>query len=284
MKNKLAYFLFLLFGIGWTFMTLGLLPGDNEVYAALINFYAYVPLLSVWIVCGFHMSEKETGIHWRFSKKAKAKDFYRAWYLPILLVLAGGAIYYLVKPGSFDITASRLVENYAGQNVPGWLAVVMQIATDAITRTAFQCLPSLGQEVGWVGWLQPQLEKKMSPEKAMLLTGLLRGVWYLPVICFSGLVFGTGYAGEPWTGLLTITLYMIFLNILVTLVYQRTGSILAATLCRATFEAFGIVPTYFLKEVSTSMLLGPGLPGLISMIPMAAASVLLYRKAKKQPQ
>ena len=51
----------------------------------------------------------------------------------------------------------------------------------------------LGEEVGWRGFLLPNLLEKFTPIKATLLTGFIWGVWHAPMIAM-GYNYGLNYA------------------------------------------------------------------------------------------
>lgn len=87
------------------------------------------------------------------------------------------------------------------------------------------CITALGEEIGWRGFLVPELAKNMSFAKLSLVSGLIWAVWHYPVIlladyrgstpvwysmaCFTILVIGISFAyawlrlesGSLWTGM-----------------------------------------------------------------------------------
>lgn len=54
------------------------------------------------------------------------------------------------------------------------------------SSTLLTIVPAFGEEFGWRGYLLPQLLKKYSYRKALLLHGLVTWIWYLPVLIFMG--------------------------------------------------------------------------------------------------
>ena len=59
---------------------------------------------------------------------------------------------------------------------------------------------TFGEEFGWRAYLQPKL-MPLGFRKAMLLMGLIWGVWHWPLIAM-GHNYGLDYFGAPWTGML----------------------------------------------------------------------------------
>lgn len=45
-------------------------------------------------------------------------------------------------------------------------------------------LPYFGEEYGWRGFLQPRMQKQFGMKKGLILTGMIWGVWHLPLYLF----------------------------------------------------------------------------------------------------
>ena len=281
-KHKLSYFLFIAFGGGWAMMLLGMFPGDNASYSALLNLYPFAPLLAVLIVYGFHLDEKTAGIRWKITKGEQLGWLRFAWLYPILLTAAGAVLYFILNPGMFDSGLGAMEEAMSAQNtsMDKYTLFFTQLLTSCISMPFFRGAAGLGQEVGWRGFLQPELEKKLGFRKSVILTGVISGLWYVPMICLSGLVFGTGYPGEPWLGVAVYCVYSVFISILSPVVYEKSGSILLSALLRGSFDAVGSIPVYLLHSIPDGLIFGPGMPGITTMIPLAVYAILVLRKAE----
>jgi uncharacterized protein len=86
----------------------------------------------------------------------------------------------------------------------------------------------IGEEVGWRGWMLPELQKRFSPLTSSILLGLVWGFWHLPLF-----IIGV-YPGGPES----IVEYLVFgplLSILFTWLFNRTGGNLL--LCMAVHAA-----------------------------------------------
>ncbi|MEN6349562.1 MAG: CPBP family intramembrane glutamic endopeptidase [Syntrophomonas sp.] len=47
---------------------------------------------------------------------------------------------------------------------------------------AINIIPTLGEELGWRGYLLPKLRMLLSDRAALIVTGLIWGVWHLPCV------------------------------------------------------------------------------------------------------
>ena len=93
---------------------------------------------------------------------------------------------------------------------------------------------SLGEEIGWRGFLLPELMKRIPPLAASFAVGLAWGLWHLPVDVFAG--FGLAGAGA----VLGRVLYAIPLSVLFTWIFLGSrGSVLCVLLLHASVNVMG---------------------------------------------
>jgi membrane protease YdiL (CAAX protease family) len=72
------------------------------------------------------------------------------------------------------------------------------------------------EEFGWRGFLQPMLQRHMTPIRAGVLIGSIWGIWHLPAFFLAGTVFG-GWDFLPFF------LGNVVIAVLVTPLFNRTG-------------------------------------------------------------
>ncbi len=107
------------------------------------------------------------------------------------------------------------------------LSLVADLSVAAVGVMFFDSLirGPLGEEVGWRGYLQLELNKRFSLLKASLIVGVIWGVWHLP------LWFISGYQGMDL--LLYIVAFMVGLvsfSVIIGFVYDRGRNLLYAIL------------------------------------------------------
>ena len=129
-----------------------------------------------------------------------------AWFAPAVLTLVGAAVFYALRPAAFDpsMAAARDAMRAAlpagtAPPVDPLLLVLAQVAVAVTIAPLFNALFAFGEEFGWRGYLQPKLLALMSPPRALLVMGVIWGVWHWPLILL-GYEYGTGYPGAPWLG------------------------------------------------------------------------------------
>jgi len=93
---------------------------------------------------------------------------------------------------------------------------------------------SLGEEIGWRGFLLPALLERMSPLWASLVLGMMWGVWHLPIDLYAG------FGGEGLEAILARIVYVLPLSVIFTWFYVHTdGSLLIALFLHTSLNLMG---------------------------------------------
>lgn len=145
--------------------------------------------------------------------------------LPLLFVIIGIVLYsqFIGDTGDFDKMA--------------FLSIPM------ILWAGFYAGP-LGEELGWRGFLLPELQKSFSNLKSAIIIGFIWFIWHIPLWWAP---FGTLVSGEPLSFLPVLTYFAMImcLSIIITwLVIRSKGSVLIALLFHLSINA-GIALLFF---------------------------------------
>jgi uncharacterized protein len=95
---------------------------------------------------------------------------------------------------------------------------------------------AFGEEWGWRGFLLPKL-LPLGQWAALLLTGVLWGLWHLPIV-----LLGYDYAFHPKFGIVLMTLFCVIFGILLGWLRLATGSIWPAAIGHGALNAVGGFP------------------------------------------
>ena len=104
-----------------------------------------------------------------------------------------------------------------------------------LLQTAYSVIvffPAFGEEWGWRGYMMPKLMELMPKWAAVLVGGILWGLWHAP-LTVAGHNFGTEYDGYPWLGILFMCVMCTAMNAFLTLLTERTRSVYPAAFCHA---------------------------------------------------
>lgn len=120
---------------------------------------------------------KELGFRW-----GDFKDYAKGYGIVMGLFFVNYAIVYLflLKP---DFSLHSFIAQFRGLKLPAppsQLVLLLSLAT-FIGAPVLNMIPSLGEEIGWRGFLLPNLEP-LGKRKAALLSGMIWALWHTPMI------------------------------------------------------------------------------------------------------
>jgi membrane protease YdiL (CAAX protease family) len=207
-----------------------------------------------------------------------------AWVGTPLLVLLGTGLFFAAFPQFFDAslaTVGQLLDQAAtaaGRSVPisPPLFIIIQIVQAIILAPLINGLATLGEEFGWRAYLLPRL-MPLDGRKAMVLLGVIWGVWHWPVIAM-GYNYGLDYPGAPWSGLLGMVWFTFVLGTFLGWLTLKAGSVWPAVIAHASLNGIGAIGT-FLAQGQPNSLLGPTSVGLVASIPFTILALWLLWRA-----
>ncbi len=214
-----------------------------------------------------------------FNMKKENRKFYLlAWFLPAVLTFAGGGLYFLIFPGQFDWNMTYYMETVSRTGTSVTLealrnTIISQLVTAVILGPVMNCITCFGEEWGWRGYLLPKLMKLMPKIPAILLTGVIWGLWHIPYV-IAGLNYGMEYAGYPYLGILLMTVFCVFVGIFLSYVTIRCNSCIPAIIAHGAVNAIAAVGVYFTPD-GGKLLFGPAITGLVGMIPVIITAVII---------
>lgn len=210
------------------------------------------------------------------------------WYLagllgPSVLITIGAALYFLLFPRQFDpeLTAlSQLLAAQGAEDVPAGALLASQLAFGAVFGGITNLPFALGEELGWRGYLFPRLCKNMSSNLAIVVSGVIWGLWHAPMIAM-GHNYGVDYPTAPWGGILAMVVFCVVVGAFLSYLTIRTHSVLPAALGHGALNAFAAAPVCFLHPTGYNPFLGPTPVGLVGGIGFLAAAVFCMVRLQK---
>jgi membrane protease YdiL (CAAX protease family) len=203
-----------------------------------------------------------------------------AWFLPGIVVIGGAALYFAVFPQHYDAnltTARQLLERaaVAGGALPFGpeVLILIQVVQAVLLSPLVNALPTLGEEFGWRAYLQQKL-MPLGWQPAMLLMGVIWGVWHWPLIAM-GYNFGLEYASAPLGGMLVFAWFTTTFGIVLGWLTLRGGSVWPAVIGHGAFNGIAALPGLFVQG-EPNPLLGPLAFGLLAGVPMTLVALWLW--------
>ena len=84
-----------------------------------------------------------------------------------------------------------------------------------------------GEEFGWRGYLTPELEKLVPEPVAVIITGIVWGLWHAPLVA-KGYDWGTDY--PPFVRIIMMCISCVLMSFILTWLTKKTASIYPASL------------------------------------------------------
>lgn len=246
----------------------------------------FVPTLGV-----FFSGIKLLGMGWKPQIKKNIKPLLIAWFAPAILTIIGAALYFLIFPGHFDLSGSYIVatagqaalEQMEAQGLTYPIYIIVSSIGCITYAPLINMLLALGEEIGWRGFLYPQLKAKFGHKKGWILGGIIWGAWHWPVIWLIGYEYGFNYVGFPVVGMLLFCVFTVALGILCDWLYERSGSIWLPSICHGAINAIATLPIAIcLSDTGSARLLGPAPNGIIAVLPFLSVAVVLFLRRKKK--
>lgn len=209
-------------------------------------------------------------------------------FAPAIISIIGAALFFLVFPDYLDLSGSYLQSSLPeGVNLldileQNGLSYGIYVAISFVSSITYapviNMFLAVGEEVGWRGFLYPELNKSMGKIPTWLLGGLIWGAFHFPVMILAGYEYGTTYWGFPVVGMLVFSLFTVALGLISEVIYDKTKCIWYPSLLHGAVNASNFVMLFFNinKENSDKMtILGPCFNGLVAGVPLLLTAVIV---------
>lgn len=129
---------------------------------------------------------------------------------------------------------SRFSQRLGHPGIAPSSSVVIYFLTVATVGMAGSCTHALGEELGWRGFLVPQLAKVMPFGGVALTSGVIWSLWHYPLI----LLANYHGAGPTWYSLMCFTVMVIGISFLFAWMRLKSGSVWTGMFLHASHNIF----------------------------------------------
>lgn len=247
-KKRTIEFVLITFALSWAIgwfavsqgITLGGLMREDSLEQgqlagmAALGLYMWMPALGSVLVRVFTRQGFQD-IKLRPSPRRNGKYDLLGWFAPFGFALTGTVSYFAIFSDRFDYFEhlKGLLGTVLGLSLDGVpapaLAVGLLAAAALTTPLASVVSGPLGEELGWRGYLYPSLCGWMPRWKAMVVSGVIWGIWHTPLLVM-GWDYGTDYPGYPLGGIAVLTLCTVCMGAFQCWLTDQSGNIWPAVL------------------------------------------------------
>jgi uncharacterized protein len=212
--------------------------------------------------------------------KCKPNYMIAAVLIPLAYIALSYGLYWLINSDSF---LGRL-------NIPTQVAAnyTDKVRTDSaaaalitwVVTVISSIIAAAGEEIGWRGFLLPQMTKIWSFKKAVIVSGLIWAVWHMPIM-----ISGLYNSGTPiWHQLPMFTIDILAFTIIISMLRMESKSIWPAIFIHAFHNNFdqiifgpmtiGSAKVYYVGEI--------GIITISAIIFSAALTVKYFRRKSRE--
>ena len=211
----------------------------------------------------------------------KGRYLVLSYFLPLAVLLVTYAVIWLLGLGGFDSeTVLKETEASLGISSP----ILLMLANIVVTGPAgvlFAAIFALGEEIGWRGFLVPELAITRSFTGVALISGVIWALFHFPFV----FIFGGERAGTPIPyQLLVMTIQAIAISTIVAWIRLMSGSLWTAVIFHSVLNPFG---QGLFTNLTTNTGITPyiaGEQGLALAITWSIVAIMFWLKRDSLPQ
>ena len=244
---------FLAAGSIWYWQTGGTLA------LTVLMFTPTVSVLLTTLLAGAGWKELLASFHLKPRLRQNKGRYLGVWLLTPVVAYLGAAVYFLLFLQQFTLQSALAVES--GMQGTDYIAFLATMIPLAVLVNPLMGLPQcLGEELAWRGWLLPKLTERFGQLRAVLLTGLVWGIWHAPVVAM-GYNYGEGH---PLANVAAMILFCLVLGAIQGFLFWRTDSIWGPVLFHAAVNGIDLwKPTDLFMNSPANLFVGPNLVGIV---------------------
>ena len=176
-------------------------------------------------------------------KWGKTRYQVASYLIPLFYATVAYLFIWIFRFGGFydHEFVTGLTQRFGLGQLPGWASISFYFLLAATTGMIRSCASALGEEIGWRGFLVPQLAKMTSFTNTALISGVIWSLWHYPI-----LIFGDYNAGTPtWYGLTCFTVMVVSISFVFAWMRLKSGSLWTGVFLHASHNLF--IQTFFTR-------------------------------------
>jgi len=267
-RRAVLFFLSLTFGFTWSLNLFLLMSGGLNVGGLQIQML--IPAICAMVTITFVTKERVRDFGIRLGRIK-----YYAWAFLIPIAVNGSAylITHILGLARLDPSMPGLAPLLANAPIPIEQLIPI-VLVQALFLGPLTGLPfTFGEEFGWRAFLLSKL-LPLGRGRAIILHGVIWGVWHAPVIAM-----GYNYPGYPLIGPVLMVVSTIFLGTFLGWIYFASNSIVAPSLAHGAINQSASIFIFFMVGLNPITGGVTGMPGLLLW---GLVALVLWRMGKLQ--
>lgn len=194
--------------------------------------FMWSPGFAALITC--RLCQKDiSDLGWRWGKTR-----YQLWSygIPLAYTFVAYFIVWLSGLGGFydEAFVERIATAFGWESMPNALVVILYVLFMGTFGLIRYITYGLGEEIGWRGFLVPELAKITGFSQTALISGLIWSVWHYPVLLFADYNSGT----PAWYGLTCFTVMVVGISYPYAWLRLKSGSLWTGAILHGSHNLF----------------------------------------------
>jgi membrane protease YdiL (CAAX protease family) len=205
-------------------------------FGLMIPAIMWCPAIAALVSCRL-LGREFSSLAWHWPDKRYVAI---AYLLPLAYAsIAYGVVWAWGLGGWNSEFVSAVAQDFGLHGLPAWGSFTLYVVSMATGGMVLNLSLALGEEIGWRGFLVPELAKQMSFTKVSLLSGMVWAAWHSPLLLFTDYGGGT----NRWYALSCSSVTVISVSFIFAWLRLKSDSLWPAALLHASHNLF--VPGVF---------------------------------------
>jgi membrane protease YdiL (CAAX protease family) len=231
---KRATYLYLLLTLLFSSVIWSLIIWSGHIgmaYGMMITAIMWCPALATLVSCRL-LGRDFRSLAWSWPQSRYVTG---AYFLPLAYAAIAYSAVWALRLGGWNSELVGLVTQRFGlTGMPPWASFTLWVLFSATAGMIRGLSTALGEEIGWRGFLVPELAKQMSFAKLSLLSGIIWAVWHSPLLLFADYNAGT----NRWYALGCFAVMIVSNSFAFAWLRLRSGSLWTAAVLHASHNLF----------------------------------------------
>lgn len=232
-RKQLATYLLLTFALSSIFYFLIIKSGHLGAASGMyVVGLMWSPATAAILTCRIFGRDLGT-LGWKWGK---ARYQIASYLIPLGYATVAYVFIWTFRLGGFydHEFVSRVTQRFGLGPLPSWASISLYFVLAGTAGMVRSCASALGEEIGWRGFLVPQLSKMTSFTGTALVSGIVWSLWHYPILIFADYNAGT----PTWYGLTCFTVMVISISFVFAWMRLKSGSLWTGVLLHASHNLF----------------------------------------------
>ena len=229
----------------------------NNIFLTILMLTPALSVVFTKIIC----KEDFKDLYLKPNFKKNKKWYFSAYILTPVIAYIGALIYFMIFRSDFDLFGSSYAMDIGVTSQNEYISnLLVMILLAILVNPIMGIVQCFGEELAWRGYLLPRLNKRFSIRKAVIIDGVIWGLWYSPII-----VMGYNYETEnPILGVISMIIFCIVIGTISSFLFYKTKSIWCPVIFHATLNGIDLYkPSMLFMSKPSNVFIGPDVLGII---------------------